>query len=1021
MDYAALAKVLHEIMPDSVSEVERYLTCFSCFYHLKNIIEKKGWKYPHAAYANNLAALSRLYDVAFKYDRSLDSGIDRVYKLFSDLPVTDFLRSYVDWPQAVRTADQIKLYSKHITDDALCMTLVLLFREMSGEENKQPYVSTYKDNFLKEQWEDMLLFASPDITPLIYKSKVHASSREALKLMKKAGFKMQEQLQIFQMIREEIVGSYHYRRKNAWKHKADYPWRYLQKLHREYPRLDLLGLNEWMDSAADSIAKIKIPTDYLTAMYDLYQLDDSDLEHDFILPAFVAELSAGDTILVVNPAPDFLKCYPNEWTSSTTFCVQFEELAAILREEFPTVAFITFEELKSHADSSSSIKFSKSLAFLRGTASDLWEQWFENIHKSMKEDGRLYALLPSECVIASSRSTPYLFDGYSIETIDIVLSALSSRSKPVNKAFVSACVQCSGKDITIRKYELLSGGVNRPSFLKMKGTAACPAESLCTDMSLNKLFAHLERRPSEVIRSEPDTFRFTPEIIFWFKKSMTRTGKLKAEAYVSDYADRKQMRRTSLGRGKRIKEGYCSTITESESELDEWLTEKLPYSGRIHDSAVRAYENAKKCGVEKYPLLQNGICLATLWYLYLDIPRDKKKYQPPREELEFFRFQDIALLRVADLDGEDGPAILDDKMRAFQAATGHEELLPYWARLGHLLAAALRNGEIRKNPVEQILEREKKQQSKKDIAELKNALAKRSFRTDEESLLLKMLHLDTGDNAEHLAVVIRFFTGIEANIVSALTWGDIYHIPVVGIDQFRIYRQFDNITAKIHPFDSPSSYRRIPIAPTLKAALDARRNYLIKTLHIEKIHDLQIVAPDPYVIDDAKPQIVPRTINKWSQKAVQRIGVEDNCITTSDEKGVIETNLSDYHGDIFRSNFKYRANYTCGFTEAEACYVLGLRQSSPFGKNYCDFTNDLAQFVIYQKLCRWEAMLAETPAIPSKHIRSISSIADIGGAELRVEMEAGKSVELTVSCPSAFSGEVLLFGEEGRSYGKQEL
>ena len=64
MDYAALAKVLHEIMPDSVSEVERYLTCFSCFYHLKNIIEKKGWKYPHAAYANNLAALSRLYDEA---------------------------------------------------------------------------------------------------------------------------------------------------------------------------------------------------------------------------------------------------------------------------------------------------------------------------------------------------------------------------------------------------------------------------------------------------------------------------------------------------------------------------------------------------------------------------------------------------------------------------------------------------------------------------------------------------------------------------------------------------------------------------------------------------------------------------------------------------------------------------------------------------------------------------------------------------------------------------------------------
>lgn len=108
MDSTALAKVLGEIMPDSVSDVERYLTCFSCFRYLKKIIEDKKWRLPHAAYANNLADLSRLYDVAFAYDKSYDSDIDRVYKLFSDSSVTDFLRDYVDWPQAIRTADQIK-------------------------------------------------------------------------------------------------------------------------------------------------------------------------------------------------------------------------------------------------------------------------------------------------------------------------------------------------------------------------------------------------------------------------------------------------------------------------------------------------------------------------------------------------------------------------------------------------------------------------------------------------------------------------------------------------------------------------------------------------------------------------------------------------------------------------------------------------------------------------------------------------------------------------------------------------
>ena len=64
MDYAALAKVLHEIMPDSVSEVERYLTCFSCFRYLKNIIERDEQNRRKELLANRQMGIERAWGVS---------------------------------------------------------------------------------------------------------------------------------------------------------------------------------------------------------------------------------------------------------------------------------------------------------------------------------------------------------------------------------------------------------------------------------------------------------------------------------------------------------------------------------------------------------------------------------------------------------------------------------------------------------------------------------------------------------------------------------------------------------------------------------------------------------------------------------------------------------------------------------------------------------------------------------------------------------------------------------------------
>ena len=1026
-----LDRVLNGIMPDradpgkviaeqKVIKIERYLTCFACFRFLKQTVDAKNWRYPHAAYAKEHDMFSSAFGVSFVYSKELDADFNRVYEFFANLSVFDFFEKYInDWPEAKRVAEQIKVYTnENVTDIGICMTLVLLWREIAGLPNAQPYMADYKKRISEDQWKFLSLLGTPGTVPLEYKSEVHASSRDALKILTDIGFSIEDQLQVYQMIREEIVGSYHYVKKNAWKCKADHPWKYLRRLHGKNPRIDMLGWNDMLDSAAIAIAKIKLPTDYLTAIYNLYHLDDSDLEHDFVLPIFVGQLSEEDRILVVNPAPTFLKYYPEEQIRSTVFCVPIEEMAAILREEFPTMLFSTYDSLTLTDEFGASKKFTKMLAFFRGSSKGNNASLFEDLYKIASKNCKLYALLPSDHVVNSSKDTLYAFDRFHIETVDIVKSANPYSSKPVHKAFVMAHSDYRSANVAICKHELVHGTKKMPSLLMEKGRVSCPAEALKTELSLNKLYAYLEKQPPERNRSKPGCYRFTPEIFFWYKTSLVQTQKLKVEAYVSHYATSTQVRRNTMARGKRINESYCSVTVPQEMKLEEWLENKLPYSSSIHAGAVKAYEQAKRDGLKDYPLLQNGICLKTLWYLCLTIPEGEKNYRPAKEEQDMFS-SCVGSVRVTELESEDGAAIIKDAMGGFQAKTGTEDMLPYWARLGHLLADARRSGFINRNPVEAILENEQEKRSKKNLANLKNALAKRSFRIDEERQLFKTLLLNEGNRPEDLAVAIRLFTGVEANIVSALTWGDIYHIPEIGIDQFRIYRQTDNAALKIHPFDSLSSYRRIPISPTLKLALDARKRYLVTNLHVKNLKALQIVASDQYIQDEKKPQIAPRTINKWSQKAVQRIGIEDNCISTADEYGVIETNLSDYHGDIFRSNFKYRVNYTCGFTDAEACYILGLRQSTPFGKNYCDFTNDFAQFMIYQKLCRWEAMLAAAPMEITKYECSLESlsISNVGGAEIQVPMEANKAIDFSIRCRSGISGDILLCREEVHEYG----
>lgn len=75
-----------------------------------------------------------------------------------------------------------------------------------------------------------------------------------------------------------------------------------------------------------------------------------------------------------------------------------------------------------------------------------------------------------------------------------------------------------------------------------------------------------------------------------------------------------------------------------------------------------------------------------------------------------------------------------------------------------------------------------------------------------------------------------------------------------------------------------------------------------------------------------------------------------------DAKNDLVTDFNCYHGDIFLSNFRHKANHLAFMTMGEICYMVGVNAPDTFSRHYCDYTNDYLQKEIVQKLCRWESV-----------------------------------------------------------------
>lgn len=316
--------------------------------------------------------------------------------------------------------------------------------------------------------------------------------------------------------------------------------------------------------------------------------------------------------------------------------------------------------------------------------------------------------------------------------------------------------------------------------------------------------------------------------------------------------------------------------------------------------------------------------------------------------------------------------------------------------LSKLIQKAVKIGYATKNPVCELATKSGK--SERAFLIMRHNLSKKTFTKKEYStmynvLLSRIEKAETGEKGLLIGSLIRLITGIESNILCALTWDDFAYLEDYGIYVFQLYRQIPNGGGKPKLLDDENDFRCIPCPPCL-AGIMLKWKEIFLERYSEKSASLIPILSNPLDSKSVISHMRPYDLEKELQKMVSNLGLPEDIVTLPDIDGEMRnSNINIFQGDIFRENFRYWASMHAGFTTDEVCYCLGNRPETIFAINYCDFLNEGSQFVLYLKFRRLEAILNQFDETVQHFYMNIEDqeshlIESSGSFPLQLEIEA---------------------------------
>ena len=730
---------------------------------------------------------------------------------------------------------------------------------------------------------------------------------------------------------------------------ADNPWAYYYKGVEGHEIESGVSVEETAFRFAAMKLKDQIPTDVINAAYfaNKYR-NDSDFELGYLLPLFLENIKENDTILIENPSPDIICAFEeHDHKGKHFYSVTDRTIARLYALQFPSAKFYTIDTIRDINERIDAVliinrdqrqkqsDLLKCLPLCSGKALVLGlvpNVWFDDPHLDT------YSGMEAA--------------GFGISQI-LIVDTHATSSTPRKKMIVHLEKGCR-ENIEVKQstYDMSSR-----VFRIHDGTVSVSVEeyqrSEKTILYFCRKASALDEKKTEAKYKKAKEYSFSREISLFYNVYEGRKHRYAGVAYYKEIKD------VSLKKWGRKLSGNVEKGLRAKSKKE--VVDAL--KDIIFDDAL--YSIIRADLEKKYILERRSVSLKTVWFYCWCFMNELRKYD--HEYLvRLFQYRPMADLIPEQQTGRD----------LLEAIAGGLETdadsIPYKAieQVDLVLKTAVQHRVLFFDPLETYVAEYTSRASQRQ-QDVRNALVKKHFSSDEEYAIFRHIirkkHTDgklvrcCTERSILLATAIRMFTGLSIREVAALDWSD--YKMISGSDLFQLtISKFVDTEGRILLHSTRENWKRfrvVPVARVLAYLLNERKQYLLeKGIRMEHLQTCPIILQNELSEDMKKGKRIrhckPAKISLSGNELILEANIPPNEVILPDEKNDLITDFNRYHGDIFQSNFRHKANHEGYLTIGEINYMIGVNAPDTFSQYYCDYTNDFLQEAMIQKLCRWE-------------------------------------------------------------------
>ena len=729
---------------------------------------------------------------------------------------------------------------------------------------------------------------------------------------------------------------------------AENPWAYFYKGIEGHEVESGVSVDETLFRFATMEIKDQNPTDVIIAAYYANKRrNDSAFEIGYLLPVFLNNVGPNSSLLIVNPSPDMIAVIESQHFGKHYYGVTDETVAGLYQLQFQDSVFVPFDHMDRINEIDAVLITNRDQPVEHAAA-------LLKFLSCCKRDTFVAGLIPSSWFDQQNSEAYKTFKkaGYSAKEI-VVVDTKATVSSPRKKMIA---VFRREKHVSFSAYQSVYN-IKEKIFQIQKEAVPVVAtryfETRKTILSCIKENSEEYEQNYSSRYKKAQEYRFSEEISLFYKVYEGRKNRYAGVAY---YRELKDPDRKIWGKKVTpdIEKGLRSETVQGIMDSLEDL---------VFDEEVYPYIRSD---IEKYYVrMDRPTTLKTIWFFCVPQIVTRYKYDGP-----YIRrlFQN---LRLADCS----PGSLSGSMLlgyiADSLKTDIEDIpLKAIEQINLILETAVKNQLLSYNTLEIYLQEYTRRATERQ-QDVRNALVKKHFSDTEESIIVKAIIEDKlvsgirysscAVNSLLLSAAIRLFTGMAIREVAALAWRDFRAISASEQYQLTISRIVDAKGRLVAHSDRElwKRFRIVPVCGTLAALLEQRKSYLIKSgIDEDYLLDCPIVLAEERMSDMQKRKTVRHCpsakISKVCSDLVLLARIPPMSVVLPDPSSDLTTDFNRYHGDIFLSNFRHKANHEAFLTLGEINYMIGIDAPDTFSRHYCDYTNDFVQISTIQKLKRWE-------------------------------------------------------------------